>query len=140
LLHICSYPSDASFTTATSISTNPSKLKHLKLNKRVSVSDLTKAANGTDETSQNVPSHESVMTNGLSSVPELEGGGDSGLMRAALTQSKTQNVQLLANHAQLASQLEAKLRQEMEQRTATEQELQKQLRKEREKRERYFIY
>ena len=130
------YASDTSFTSTSSIPLNSSKLKHLKLNKRVSVSDLTKTTNGSDET--HVPSEgPPLMTNGFVSVSDLEGGGESTLMRAALSQSKTQNAQLLANHAQLAAQLEAKLRQEKEQRVATEESLQKQLRKEREKRERY---
>ena len=77
----------------------------------------------------------------VTTIPDMEGSAGTGdLMRAALSQSKTQNAQLLANHAQLASQLEAKLRQEKEQRTTTEETLRKQLRQEREKRERFFYY
>lgn len=107
------------------INTSSSKLKHLKLNKKPSSSDITKLGN------------ESIYTrpaeNGNLAVADLE---TSSLMRDALSKSKLQNAQLLANHTQLTSQLENKLRTEREERTATEESLQKQLKQEREKRER----
>ncbi len=134
----------ASGANGTSTPSN-SKLKHLKLNKRLSVNDLAKIDEPAASTSIAAPHNQDISNNYMEmeeakeppNYPDMENtNSNSTLMRDALSRSKVQNVQLLANHTQLASQLEAKLRQEREDREKEVDSLQLQLKKEREKRER----